>query len=64
MRHAWFTLPYPASPSTYLQAIAENGRALVALVQEMFGDGIMSAINFYFTVSEVVLRSRNAKLEK
>ena len=44
---------YMALPSTYLQAIAENGRALVALVQEKFGDGIMSAINFYFTVSEV-----------
>ena len=34
--------------------MAENGQGIVALVQEKFGDGIMSAINFYITVDKLI----------
>lgn len=56
------TLPFRSFDPAILQephiyrlyeSITQNGNALVALLQELFGDGIMSAINFYGEVAKI-----------
>jgi cyanate lyase len=46
---------FPQEPSIYrlYEAIMHNGEAIKALVNEEFGDGIMSAIDFYCTVDRM-----------
>jgi len=45
----------PQEPSVYrlYEAIMHNGEAIKAVINEEFGDGIMSAIDFYCTVDKM-----------
>lgn len=43
-------------PSLYrlYEAITHSGEAIKGIINEEFGDGIMSAIGFYFTVDKII----------
>ena len=54
--HRRFDESINQEPNTYrlLEAVQHNGEALKLLTNEKFGDGIMSAIDFYVSVDKVI----------
>ena len=63
--HRRFDTSITQEPNTYrmIEAIQHNGEAIKLLTNEKFGDGIMSAIDFYVSVDKVIGPNKEERVE-
>ena len=63
--HRRFDTNISQEPNTYrmIEAIQHNGEAIKLLTNEKFGDGIMSAIDFYVSVDKVIGPNNEERVE-